>query len=279
MMRSIRYLILFLFVILLGCQPQETKTLRLATTTSVNDTGLLDILSIRLLNDKDIILKWVSVGTGKALALGKSCDADVVLTHMPSAEEEAIASGGLKERTPIMYNYFVLVGPSSLKSEVSGASVAEILQIIYSKKYTFISRGDSSGTHQKELELWQSIGVPKEELTTPWYIETGQGMLQSLVIADEKQGFTLTDIATWNKFQDAYPNTQLIAYTANDESLKNVYSTLLVDKARCPKVEEEGAREFVSWLISQPIQELIGEYRLHNKEVFFPLYLEGMPKQ
>ncbi|MDE7469007.1 MAG: substrate-binding domain-containing protein [Desulfovibrionaceae bacterium] len=280
MIHSMRYIALFFLVILIGCSKPEEPILRLATTTSVNDTGLLDLLSTVLLKEKgNIELQWVSVGTGKALELGKNCDVDLVLTHMPTAEEKAIASGGLKERTPIMYNYFVLVGPSSLKEKVEGTSVSEVLQDVSKNQYPFISRGDASGTHQKEIELWQAINIPKEELTTPWYMETGQGMLQTLVVADEKEGFTLTDIATWAKFQDAYPNSRLVAYVDNDESLKNIYSTLFVDKERCPKVKDELAREFVSWLTSKSTQEFIGAYRLQYKNVFFPLYIEEMPKE
>lgn len=279
MMRYLHYFILFFLIVLTACSKQEDRVLHLATTTSVNDTGLLDVLSAKLLKEENgIDLQWVSVGTGKALELGKNCDVDLVLTHMPTAEEKAISSGGLQERTPIMYNYFVLVGPSSLQESIRGADVKELLQAIVNNKSPFLSRGDSSGTHQKELELWQSINVPKEELTSPWYMETGQGMLQTLVIANEKQGFTLTDIATWYKFQEAYPDSHLIAYTQKDESLKNIYSTLFVNKQRCPKVKDSLAHEFVAWLISQPVQEFIGNYKLQDKQLFFPLYVEDMPK-
>lgn len=279
MMRNIKVLVLLLLV-LVGCsQPKEKKVLRLATTTSVNDTGLLDMLSAKLLKEKNIELQWVSVGTGKALTLGKNCDVDIVLTHAPKAEEEVMKTGRLQERTPLMKNYFILVGPSSYKDALVGKDAKVILKEISIQKYPFISRGDDSGTHKKELEIWSLSGIPKEKLLSPWYMETGQGMLQTLLVANEKEGFALTDIATWYKFKDAYPNTRLIPYTHQDEGLVNIYSTLFVNAKECDKVNDALAREFVAWLLSQPVQQYIAEYTLQNEPVFFPLYLDGLPKQ
>lgn len=271
-------IILFIFVVI-GCSSrEENRILRLGTTTSVNDTELLDALSKKLKQEKNIEIQWISVGTGKALLLGKNCDVDIVLTHAPEAEAEAIKEGYLQERIPIMENYFILVGPSSRQESLEGTNTEEILQEIAKKEYSFISRGDDSGTHKKERSLWQSIGVNKELLQSEWYMETGQGMLQSLIIAEEKEGFTITDIATWHKFKSSYPESRLVVYTNNDVALVNTYSTLFINKERCTKVQDELAREFSAWLLSQPIQEYIGSYMLHNQPVFFPLYKDGMPK-
>ncbi|MGL4722116.1 MAG: substrate-binding domain-containing protein [Desulfovibrionaceae bacterium] len=261
---------------------QTRQTLVLATTTSLNDTGIIDHLSAELKKEKNIELKWVSVGTGKALAIGKNCDADLLIVHAPEAEKNALQEGYISERIPFMTNSFVIIGPKRYKNIFINRDTKgffEAKNIDADGVFLFISRGDNSGTHKKELSLWENAGItiPKD---AKHYIETGQGMLQTILMANEKLGFTLTDKATWLYFLEKHPTSSaldIVVDKGND--LENIYSILLLSKEHCNNVQDALAREVATWLISKETQKKIQNYSLNETALFMPLYPDEMPKK
>ncbi len=248
------------------------RVLRLATTTSTDNTGLLDYLAPLFEKQTGIKLQWVAVGTGKALKLGQNCDVDLLLVHAPPAEKAFIAKGYGLERRPIMYNDFVLVGPPADPAGIRGLPVIEAFRRLAAKGARFVSRGDNSGTHQKELSLWQAAGIAPAQLERkPWYLQTGQGMMITLLIAAEKRAYTLTDRGTFLKFKANHKLAQRLAILVEgDPALRNQYSVILVNPARCPNVKAKQARLFVEWLTSPEIQRKIGEFKLFGQPLFIP---------
>ncbi len=246
----------------------EEKPLMMATTTSTDNTGLLDYLIPLFTRDTGIELKWTSTGTGKALELGKSCDVDVLLVHAPEAEQKYVEEGFGKNRTEIMYNDFVIIGPESDPAGIKGKSVTETLSAIKEKKAVFASRGDDSGTHKLEISLWKGAGmeVPDAEA---WYAQTGQGMLATINVAAERGGYTLTDRGTYIKYEDTMKgNPPLKILVENDQILLNQYSVIAVNPEKCPDVQYEKAMKFAEWMASERGQQLIGDFELLNKPLF-----------
>lgn len=232
----------------------------LATTTSTMDTGLLDVLGPLFQQKTGYFLKPISVGTGQALAYGERGEADVLLVHAPSAEKPLVEKGVCINRRLVMHNDFVLVGPpgdpAGVKKVGSGkGSAAKALKAIASKGALFISRGDDSGTHKKELSIW------KEAATDPkgkkWYQETGSGMGATLNVASEKSGYTLTDRGTYLAQKK---NLKLEIVLEGDPILLNIYHVMQVNPEKFPKVHAEGAKAFVDFLLSPEIQKLISEF-------------------
>ena len=251
-----------------GCKKEVT--LKMATTTSTDNTGLLDYLKPSFEKDTGIKLEWVAVGTGKALALGKNCDVDVLLVHAPGAEEKYIADGHGIERKQVMYNDFIIIGPSSDPAGIKGKKAAEALKTIRQKKKSFASRGDNSGTNKKEIKLWKEAGlaVPDKE---SWYLQTGQGMINTITIAAERDAYTLTDRGTYIKYVSNQKNKKPLAVLVEgDASLVNQYSVMLVNPEKCTAVQKDLARKWSQWLVSEKGQKLIGEFRLLGKELFKP---------
>jgi tungstate transport system substrate-binding protein len=247
----------------------ENKQLLMATTTSTDNTGLLDYLAPKFAAATGIELKWVATGTGKALKLGENCDADVLLVHAPAAEKEYVKAGYGINRRQIMYNDFVLIGPANDPARIKGKSVAEALTAIKGKNANFISRGDDSGTNKKELSLWKSISLKPEKEN--WYIQTGQGMLATITVAAERNGYTLTDRGTYIKYEaNNNGNPPLKILVEGDPLLLNQYSVLEVNPERCPKVKNDLAKKWSEWLASEEGQKTIADYRLMNKQLFTP---------
>ena len=245
-------------------------TLMMATTTSTEDTGLLDYLAPQFEKESGTTLKWVSTGTGKALKMGENCDVDVLLVHAPDAEKKFVDAGFGLDRNEVMYNDFVIIGPINDPADISGKSTAEAFKAIKEKNAKFISRGDNSGTHQKELGMWEKVSkiVPEKD---SWYIQTGQGMIATINMASEKGGYTLTDRGTWIKYesQKGEANNMKIV-VENDSSLFNQYSVITVNKDRCPKTKTQLAKDFTNWIIKDETQKLIGDFKLLNKPLFTP---------
>lgn len=244
-------------------------TLMMATTTSTQDTGLLEYLQPYFQKDTGIDLKWVSVGTGKALQLAKDCNADVLLVHAPEAEQQFVKDGHGIDRRQIMYNDFVLVGPKDDPAKIAGQNTGGALRAISSSKSPFVSRGDDSGTHKTEQKLWKDISlIPDKE---PFYISAGQGMMATLRMAAEKKAYCLTDRGTWIKFSNQEgANNPLAIIVEGDKPLLNQYSVLTVNPAQCPKVNAELGKKFEDWWVSPATQKLIGDFRLEGKQLFFP---------
>lgn len=246
------------------------ETLTMATTTSTDDTGLLDSLAPLFTTATGIELKWVATGTGKALKIGENCDADVLLVHAPAAEKKYVADGFGLNRVEVMYNDFVLIGPVADPAGVRGKDAAGALAAIRGSQAVFVSRGDDSGTHKKEQGLWQSLAgaVPDKE---PWYQAAGQGMLATIAIAAEKNGYTLTDRGTFIKYEAGHRGAPpLVILTEKDAALLNQYAVIEVNPARCPNVHNEQAQAFSRWLSGREGQEAVAAFTLAGKQLFVP---------
>ncbi|EMH0453209.1 substrate-binding domain-containing protein [Campylobacter upsaliensis] len=241
--------------------------LKMATTTSTDNTGLLDALKPLYEKESGNTLKWVAVGTGAALKLGEDCNADVLFVHSPKVEKEFVSKGFGVDRTPVMYNDFIIVADKSLADKFKGKSLKESLELIRAEKIPFVSRGDKSGTDNKEKGLWKNVGgVPEKE---SWYIQSGQGMLASIKIAEEKKGVILTDRGTYIKYEaDAKANPNLVIVSEGDDSLKNFYSVIAVSSKHCQNVNYEEASKFIKWLVSDGTLKAIEDFKLLNKPLF-----------
>lgn len=253
-----------------SCSKEPAQVLMMATTTSTDNTGLLDVLAPAFKKDTGIELKWVSVGTGKALQMGQNCDVDVLLVHDPDSEKEFIEKGFGLNRTELMYNDFIIVGPGNDPAGIKGKGVVESLNKIRSAKSTFTSRGDKSGTHMLELQLWKSTGkaVPEKEA---WYIQTGQGMIQTINIAAERKGYTITDRGTFIKYEDNHKgNPPVVILVEGDKSLFNQYSAIEVNPEKCTNAKNDLAKKFIEWMASDKTQKMIGDFKLLNKPLFTP---------
>ncbi|WP_027371547.1 substrate-binding domain-containing protein [Desulfovermiculus halophilus] len=246
------------------------QSLMMATTTSTDNTGLLDQLAPMFEEDTGIELKWTAVGTGKALELGRNCDVDVLMVHAPPAEKAFIQNGYGVDRTQVMYNDFVLIGPKNDPAGIQGMQIGQALRALTRENASFASRGDDSGTNKKERGLWTSAGleVPEEQ---GWYLQTGQGMLPTIRIAAERDAYTLTDRGTYIKYAHSKEgNPPLEILVEGDTSLFNQYSVIPVSPDHCPNVQYDLATRFAEWISSPPVQDAIGEFRLLGKQLFTP---------
>jgi tungstate transport system substrate-binding protein len=258
------------------------KPITLATTTSTQDSGLLDVLLPAFTKATGIQVKSVAVGSGEAIAMGQRGDADVLLTHSPAAEEKFVADGFGVNRKKVMYNDYVLLGPATDPAGIKGMKTAgEALKKVAAAKSPFVSRGDKSGTHTKELSLWAKTGL---QLTTSagmgatagavrpageWYLEAGQGMGAVLKMASEKKAYTLADRATYlaNK-----GNIALAVLVEGDTALFNPYTVIGVNPAKHPKANAKGAEKFIAYITSEKGQKLIAEYGKdkYGQALFYP---------
>jgi tungstate transport system substrate-binding protein len=262
----------FLFITGNCTSMAETSFIRLATTTSTDNSGLLDLLLPAFEKDKGYKVKVISVGTGKALRLVREGDVDVVLVHARSAEDKLVSDGYGVQRRDVMYNDFVLVGPESDPANIRGTTDAtEALSRIVASNSLFISRGDTSGTHNKELQLWQQAG------TTPqgqWYREAGQGMGKVLQIAGELEAYTLTDRGTWLAYRNKVP---LVIVAEGDERLFNPYGIIAANPAKYPDANYSGAMALIGWITSPVAQSMIGNFTIDGKRLFVPMHAAGQP--
>ncbi len=252
--------VLLTFGCIVACYASEAKTVILATTTSAQDTGLLDELLAAFQKKSIFTLKTVAVGTGQAIQLGKTGEADILLVHSPQDEEQFMSQGYGLRRITFMHNDFVILGPKEDHAGIREIKNAiKAFEIIANKKVLFISRGDNSGTHKKEKELWKKSGAyPDKEL----YIETGQGMAATVRLANEKQGYCLADRAT---FLSLKKSIDLAILYEKDESLVNSYSLILVNAAKFPKVNAGGAKSFLDFILSCDAKNIVDNF---GKEKF-----------
>jgi tungstate transport system substrate-binding protein len=245
--------------------PKPTDLI-LASTTSTQDSGLFDVLIPAFEKASPAYkVKVVAVGSGQAMTLGEKKDADVLLVHSPAAEKSFVASGFGEARKPVMYNDFVIVGPASNPARIqSDASAADAFKKIAAAKAIFVSRGDDSGTFSKEKSIWASATVtPKGQ---SWYLSVGQGMGPTLMITNEKKGYTLADRATW--LTSAKNNPDLVLLVEGDTKLFNPYSVIVVIGAKNP----EGAKAFSDWITGADGQKVIGDYGAakFGQQIFVP---------
>jgi len=244
-----------------------SSNLILATTTSTQDSGLLDVLIPLFEAESGYTVQTVAVGSGQAMKMGEDGNADVLLVHAPEAEEEFMAKGFGKDRALVMHNDFVVVGPASDPAGIAGMAAVDAWKRIAASGAVFISRGDDSGTHKKEMNLWKQAALdPKGQA---WYFESGQGMGATLTIASEKGAYTLTDRATYLAARD---HLQLEILVEGDETLLNVYHVITVNPEKWEKVNYEGALAFLRFLIAPSTQEIIGQFGVDRfgQPLFFP---------
>jgi tungstate transport system substrate-binding protein len=240
----------------------------LATTTSTQDSGLLDVLVPMFEQQTGYHVKTVAVGTGAALAMGQRGEADVLLVHAPTSEIPLIQSGDCINRRLVMHNDFVIVGPPSDPAGISGTSDAvAALTAIANSQSIFISRGDDSGTNKMEITLWGKAGIDPSGQS--WYQETGQGMGATLTVTSEKQGYTLTDRATYLATQ---ANLDLDIFTQGDPLLLNIYHVMQVNPDKHANINADGAKAFVDFMVSPAIQEVIKNFGVdkYGQPLFFP---------
>lgn len=240
---------------------EEKGELMMATTTSTADTGLLDYLAPIFKEDTGWELKWDAVGTGEALKMGENGDVDIVLVHAKASEEEFVKNGFGVERFPVMYNDFIVVGPTE-PVEATDDIEAAFTQIT-EEKLTFVSRGDDSGTDKKEKKIWEALEI--DPTVNENYIESGQGMGATLTMADEKKAYCLTDRGTYLKMKkDADVPLELEIVCEGAKDLLNQYGVIAVNPEKYPEVNNEGANDFIEWICSEDVQKMIGEYGVED---------------
>ncbi len=251
------------------------SVLRLASTTSTRDSGLFGVLLPEFEKARNCRVDLIAVGTGAALKLGESGDVDALLVHARSAEEEFMKAGHGVRHEPVMHNFFLIVGPAEDPAQTRGTGAATALKKIADGKHRFLSRGDDSGTHKRELSLWKEAGGRPD-----WedYIESGQGMGPTLLMADEKNSYVLTDDGTWISRQKAF---RLVPLALEDASLKNPYSVIVVNPDKHPSINTELANAFADFLISEAGQKLIANYQVSGQILFKPdrLSADGLPAE
>ena len=246
----------------------QDKSIVVASTTSTQDSGLFSHILPLFKAKTGIDVKVVAQGTGQALDTGRRGDADVLFVHAKAQEEKFVADGFGVKRYPVMYNDFVLIGPRSDPAGIKGMTdVAEALKAIKSKGASFISRGDRSGTHIAELDLWKAAGIDIGKDKGPWYKEIGQGMGAALNTASAANAYVLADRGTWLSFKN---RGDLDILVAGDKRLFNQYGVMLVNPEKHPHVKKALGQAFIDWLVSPEGQKAIADYKINGQELFFP---------
>lgn len=259
--------LLMVFIGIASGQAQQ-KTIILATTTSTQDSGLLDVLIPIFEKQTGYLVKTIAVGSGQAMAMGQKGEADVLLVHSPESEKKFMTAGDGVNRRLIMHNDFVIVGPPDDPAKIKGIkSSTESLKKIASSKALFLSRGDNSGTHSKERSIWKAAALQPEG--EKWYLQTGLGMGQTLGVAAEKKGYTLADRGTYLALKK---NIDLVILVEGDGILLNIYHVIEVNHAKWPKVNAPGAKTFADFMVSKNVQEIIKSFGVDKfgSPLFFP---------
>ena len=280
-------------------KPAEPQKLILATTTSTADTGLLDYILPDFEKANNVKVEVIAVGTGQALEIGSKGDADVLLVHSRKSEDQFVADGNARERFDVMYNDFIIVGPTADPARISGlTSATDAFKAIAGAQAIFVSRGDKSGTNTKELSFWSSATItPTAEM--PWYKSIGQGMGDTLIFANEQQAYTLSDRGTYLSMRDKLPNLTILVggeklADNKDKKLLNPYGVMAVNPDKHPTVKYDLAMKFIEWLLSPEMQAKIGSYGVDKfgQPLFYPgtppstaapaaaaLKITGLPKE
>jgi tungstate transport system substrate-binding protein len=270
MKRLTGYTLILATLTLLACAlpaAAASKTVILATTTSTQDSGLLDVLVPLFEKESGFQVKTISVGSGQAMKMGEKGEADVLLVHSPDAEKKFMADGFGASRSLVMHNDFIVVGPAADPAKIKGASAADALKRIAQSGAIFVSRGDNSGTHAKEKGLWKGAAVNPEG--QKWYQQTGLGMGQTLNVAAEKKGYTLTDRATYLSLKKGLGLEILVE---GDSKLLNIYHVIELNQVKWPKVNAIGGKAFADFIVAKKTQELIGRFGVEKfgAPLFFP---------
>lgn len=243
----------------------ENPILKMATTTSTDNSGLLKAILPSFQEESGYEVQVIAVGTGKALKMGMDGDVDVVLVHARAAEDKFVAEGYGDKRYDVMYNDFVLVGPETDPAGVKTVkTAAEALKKVAEAEADFVSRGDDSGTHKKEKQLWAAAEVTPEG---KWYREAGQGMGKVLQMAGELGSYTMADRGTWLAYESKSP---LKVVLEGDEVMFNPYGIIAVSPKRYPDINNKGAQAFIDWIVSDAGQKMIADFKINDKQLFIP---------
>jgi tungstate transport system substrate-binding protein len=263
--RSIIFLIVLFLILSVSITAAAQDRLIMATTTSTENSGLLDELVPPFEDKFDVRVDVVAVGTGAAIELGENGDADIIFVHARAAEDEFVEAGYGVNRRDVMYNDFVVLGPPSDPADIEGMeSAAEVLQVIADSGAEFVSRGDNSGTHKKELSLWDMAAINPDG---PWYIESGQGMGASITMADEREAYILADRGTYLAYSG---EIDLEILSSGDPALFNPYGIIPVNPAYHNHVNYQMAMAFVGYVTSQQGQNIINNYSRYGEQLFYP---------
>jgi len=251
-----------------GAAHAQQRFITVASTTSTEQSGLFGSILPIFENKTGIQVRVVALGTGQALDLARRGDADVVLVHAKAAEEKFLAEGHGFQRFPVMYNDFVLIGPKSDPAKVAGSKdVLEALRRIQQAQAPFVSRGDRSGTHTAELDLWKASGVDIDKAKGAWYRDTGQGMGPALNTASSMNAYLIADRGTWLAFKNRGELTILVE---GDKRLFNQYGVMLVNPEKHPNVKRDLGQAFIDWVVSPEGQKAIADYKIGGEQLFFP---------
>lgn len=255
----------FIFFIFLVSTLEARDYIIVQSTTSTANTGLLDLLSEKFLEEKGIEVRAVAVGTGTAIANAKKGDGDVLMVHAKQDELKFVEEEFGVERFDLMYNDFVIVGPNNDPANIKNKTeISGVMKKLSSPSFKFISRDDNSGTHKKELSLWKIIGIQSPDHSS--YIKTGSGMANTINVAAEMQGYVLTDRGTWISFTNKNDLTILFE---GDSALFNPYGIIAVNPKKFPHVEHEKSQEFIDWLLTGTGNDLIKNYKIDGQQLFF----------
>ncbi len=246
----------------------QEKFITVASTTSTEQSGLFGYLLPIYEQQTGVKVRVVALGTGQALDVGRRGDADVVFVHARAAEEKFLAEGQGVKRYPVMYNDFVLIGPKSDPAKIAGSKdILAALKKIDAAQAPFVSRGDRSGTHMAELDLWKAAGVDIDKSKGPWYRDTGQGMGPALNTASSMGAYVLADRGTWLAFKN---RGDLDILVQGDKRLFNQYGVMLVNPEKHPNVKKELGQQFIDWLVSPAGQKAIADYKIGGDQLFYP---------
>ncbi len=258
---------ILIIAVALFCSGMTTaqERLRLATTTSTENSGLLKVLHPLFEVRYNVKVDVIAVGTGKALRLGENGDVDVLMVHAPAAEQAFIDNGFGRARLPVMHNDFVLIGPNDDPANVrSSPDISTAMQNLVDGRAAFISRGDGSGTHTKELSLWQAAGL---DPGGAWYLSVGQGMGAVIKIAGDKQAYTLSDRGTYLAFKD---KAGLVIVYEGDAALFNPYHVILLNEDKHPHIKADLARRYAEFVRSPEGQQIIADFKIAGEQLFYP---------
>ncbi len=268
-MRSLKFAIatLALFIVATAVSAQQ-RSIVVASTTSTENSGLFGHILPLFKQKTGIDVRVVALGTGQAIDVGRRGDADVVFVHAKPLEEKFVADGEGVARFEVMYNDFIIVGPKSDPAGIKGGKdAADALKKIAATKSPFISRGDKSGTHVAELDLWKQAGVDPQSGKGSWYREIGQGMGAALNTGSASNAYVLADRGTWISFKN---RGELVIVTEGDTRLFNQYGVILVNPAKHPSVKKAEGQAFIDWLVSAEGQKAIADYKIGGEQLFFP---------
>jgi tungstate transport system substrate-binding protein len=252
---------------LVGSAAAQSRFITVASTTSTEQSGLFKHLLPIFEKKTGIQVRVVALGTGQALDMGRRGDTDVVFVHARPLEEKFLAEGFGVKRQDVMYNDFVLIGPKSDPAKVGGKDALEAFRKIRSARAPFVSRGDNSGTHFAELEIWRAAGIDIAKNKGPWYRDTGQGMGPALNTAAGMNAYVLADRGTWLSFKN---RGELAVLVEGDKRLFNQYGIMLVNPRKHPSVKKEFGQAFIDWVVSPEGQNAIASYKINGEQLFFP---------